>query len=31
MSEGIDFTDNLARCIIMIGLPYSNIGSSEIT
>ena len=30
LSEGLNFTDELARAVVIIGLPYPNLASAEL-
>lgn len=30
LSEGIDFTDGMARLVVVVGIPYKNVKSSRV-
>jgi chromosome transmission fidelity protein 1 len=30
LSEGLNFSDDLARAVVLIGVPYPNLGSAEL-
>ena len=30
ISEGLDFSDNAARCVIIVGIPYPQVSDSRV-
>lgn len=30
VAEGIDFADEMARCVILVGIPYPSLGDKRV-